>query len=201
MSILTGLEIRNQMQEGRISINPFQTRLVNQTSVDFTLGSEVAVYEDFVSEVDEDRGDGSHLRPVWRTGVVLDTKKPAAVRRWTMNPELGWVIYPGIGYLMHTAEEIHSTSFNPVLDGKSSIGRVFVHVHVTAGYGEPGFNGQYTLEVLSHFPVRVYPGMRFGQIRFHTVEGEIEDYAHRGHYTGGNAQGAVASQIHATAFD
>lgn len=231
MAILSGNEIRKQIELGVITIDPFNPKRVNQTSVDLTLGTEVAVYEDFTycdvatewaqhersgiqqglhkaGMKDPWRGyrdfgvgpyDGRGLSPNPMT--VLDTKKPAKLRKWTMDPDVGWVLIPGIGYLMHTHEKVTSSKFNPVLDGKSSIGRLFIQVHVTAGYGEPGFDGQYTLEVTSQFPVRIYPGMRFCQMRFHVVEGEIEDYAERGHYKGDKARGAVASQVHETAFD
>ena len=103
---------------------------------------------------------------------------------------------------MHTVERIRTDFYNPVLDGKSSIGRLFVKVHETAGYGDPGFNGQYTLEVTtSMFPVRLYPGMRICQIRFHTLEGALASYEETGHYKGEAAQGAVGSKVHESAFD
>jgi len=85
----------------------------------------------------------------------------------------------------------------PVIDGKSSIGRLFIAMHITAGYGDTGFNGQYTLEVTAVHPVIVYPGMRFCQMRFHTTVGEVLDYANcDSHYTGANAMGPVASQAY-----
>jgi len=93
---------------------------------------------------------------------------------------------------MHTAERVFSNRFVPVLDGKSSIGRLGICVHLTAGYGDPGFNGQYTLEVTTVYPVRVYPRMRFCQMRFHMIEGEVQQYT--GNYTGGSAMGPVASR-------
>lgn len=88
----------------------------------------------------------------------------------------------------------------PVLDGKSSIGRLGVQVHVTAGYGDPGFDGQYTLEVTSVYPVRVYPGMRFCQMRFHTrdlgdqtvLKGPL---LYAGSYEGETSRGPVPSMI------
>lgn len=75
-------------------------------------------------------------------------------------------------YLLHTAERVSTKAFVPVLDGKSSIGRLGICIHLTAGYGDPGFDGQYTLEVTCVIPVRIYAGMRFCQMRFHTMVGE-----------------------------
>lgn len=132
------------------------------------------------------------------TGSALDVKQPPRLRKWQMDPEVGWIIQPGVGYLMHTAERVHTEEFVPVLDGKSSIGRLFIKVHETAGFGDPGFNGQYTLEVTSLFPVRVYPGMRFCQMRFHKFEGRITSYQELGRYRGEEAQGAVGSRISET---
>lgn len=80
-----------------------------------------------------------------------------------------------------------------ILTHNSSIGRLGICVHLTAGFGDPGFDGQYTLEVTCVHPVKVYVGMRFCQIRFHEIVGEIEDYSKKGHYTGSAAVGAVPS--------
>lgn len=208
MSILTGPEILNQVEAGRIVVDPFNPKRVNVTSLDLTLGSQVAVYEEFTlcdaadHQVAQGKPyDGSNMLP-FNASRIYDTKKPSNLRRFEINPRFGWVVQPGIGYLMHTVERICTNFYNPVLDGKSSIGRLFVKVHETAGYGDPGFNGQYTLEVTaSMFPVRLYPGMRICQIRFHTLEGTLKSYEETGHYKGDAAQGAVGSKIHESAFD
>lgn len=76
----------------------------------------------------------------------------------------------------------------------SSLGRLFVSVHQTAGYLDPGFNGQATLEVTSYHSVRVYPGMRFCQVRFHPIVGQVAFY--EGHYQKDMAEGAVPSMVH-----
>lgn len=99
---------------------------------------------------------------------------------------------------MHTAETIWTDKFVPIIDGKSSIGRLFISIHQTAGFGDVGFDGQYTLEVTSHFPVRVYAGMRFCQIRFHGIQGHITQY--EGNYQGKSAKGPVGSKAHISAF-
>ncbi len=98
---------------------------------------------------------------------------------------------------MHTEERIHTNVYVPVLDGKSTIGRLFVSIHETAGFGDVGFNGQFTLEVTCTHPVILYPGMRIGQIRFHTVCGEVgKAYDQTGKYKGELAEGPVPSQSH-----
>lgn len=196
---------------------------INPASVDLTLGNEVAVYEDFTNCDTADEWERLHKanRPASQgfgkgpydgrgmqcspKGLLnrdsfLDTRKPAKLRKWFIDPVVGWVLMPGVGYLMHTVERIHTDHYVPVLDGKSSIGRLFIQVHVTAGFGDPGYDGQYTLEVTSKFPVIVYPGMRFCQMRFHAIEGEVLNYRDTGHYKGEQAKGAVASRINETGF-
>lgn len=206
--ILTGPEILSQIEKGRISVSPFNPKRVNPASLDLTLGDQVAIYEDYAlfdyADYSATQGrpyEGSGMRAIQHS-LPYDTKKPANLRRFKIDPKLGWVIQPGIGYLMHTVERIETDFYNPVLDGKSSIGRLFVKVHETAGYGDPGFNGQYTLEVTaSMFPVRLYPGMRICQIRFHRLEGELASYKKSGHYQDEAAVGPVGSRVHESAFD
>lgn len=212
--ILTGHEILRQIEQGRIAITPFEPKRVNPASVDLTLGSEVGVYQEYAlcdaadhkpkvsrGSVPPNRPyDGADILP-FNMAKVYDTKEPAPIRKFQIDPEVGWVLKPGVGYLMHTAERVCTDFYVPVLDGKSSIGRLFVKVHETAGFGDPGFDGQYTLEVTtSMFAVRVYPGMRFCQIRFHKVDGELKSYKETGHYRGDAAVGPIGSRINETGF-
>jgi dCTP deaminase len=66
-------------------------------------------------------------------------------------------------------------------------------VHETAGYGDPGFSGNYTLEVTVQHPLHVYAGMRVAQIRFHTIVGNVEK-PYAGNYVKETATGPVASR-------
>lgn len=201
--ILSGQEVLRQVREGRILVTPFDETKINPVSLDLHLGDTVAVYDSFVSNTPPESiqdYDGSNLRPAPIHADAMDSRKPASTRRYKINPERGWVLNPGIGYLMHTLEKVGTDYYVPILDGKSSIGRLFVKIHETAGFGDPGFYGHYTLEVTSVFPIRVYPGMRFCQIRFQTIEGEITSYQDTGNYTGDNATGPVPSQAWKSAF-
>ena len=156
--ILSGPEIKRQIEYGDIVIDPFDPELLNPASVDLRLGDVVCQYVMNLREADID----SKVEP--RTvGYVIDGDE-------------GIVLRPGELYLMHTVERVYTSRFVPIIDGKSSIGRLGICVHLTAGYGDPGFNGQYTLEVTSVLPVRVYAGMRFCQMRFHSIEGEVQQY-------------------------
>jgi dCTP deaminase len=207
--ILSDLAIKHAVDEGAIRIDPFDPKHVNPASYDLTLGDEVTVYKKWVSydENYEDRGpmgttpctadahgsrNGRDLFP--RDGYLDVREEPEAVT-FKVNPERGWILKPGIGYLMHTRERIWTEKYVPIVDGKSSIGRLFVQIHATAGYGDPGFDGQYTLEVIVQHAIKVYPGMRIGQIRFHTMNGIVgTPYNQVGHYQDIAARGAVPSQ-------
>jgi dCTP deaminase len=172
--ILSGNGIRSAIECGTIRITPFDKAQLNPVSYDLTLGDDVVKY----------CASGP-------AGVFLDAQVSSPFERYTMMPE-GFILTPGEGYLMHTRERIWSDRFVPVIDGKSSIGRLFVQVHQTAGFGDPGFDGQYTLEVTVKYRTRLYPGMRIAQVRFHTIVGSMEQYA--GNYTGEAALGPVASK-------
>lgn len=182
--ILTGDDIRLWQREGGVVIDPFVDGQVNPASYDLTLGDEVCVYERWVR-----CEPGALMRP---KHLVLDVREEPEVTRMTIGPE-GLVLEPSIGYLMHTVERVHTKRFVPVLDGKSSLGRLFMQVHATAGYGDPGFDGQYTLEVTVQHPLRVYAGMRVAQIRFHTTLG-IPRQLYDGKYKGEASRGAVPSR-------
>jgi dCTP deaminase len=178
--ILSGKSIKNAIESGDILISPFEVSNLNPASYDLTLGDEITVYDGF----DQSCGDPLNY---------LDPKKNNPSTSIRMDPE-GYVLKPGVGYLMHTKEIVGTTKYVPAIDGKSSIGRLFVLVHFTAGLGDPGFSGQYTLEVTPTYPTRLYPGMRICQVRFFTVVGEIDLY--NGHYQGDNSLGAVSSHAY-----
>lgn len=193
--ILSGPEIRKQIELGRITVDPYDPRRINPASIDLTLGKGVSIYRNnYTTHVfSKNPGDGSNIDAF--NGGVWDSKESQEVDNFEMG-EKGWVLKPNIGYLLHTAERVTTNHFVPVLDGKSSVGRAFILVHYTAGYGDPGFDGQYTLEVTALSPIRIYPGMRFCQIRFHTLVGEPLLYTEKGHYKGTAAMGACPSQLH-----
>ena len=100
--------------------------------------------------------------------IVLDVRRPNRYRRHVIPPE-GFVLQPGQLYLV------------PMLEGRSSIGRLGLFVHVTAGFGDIGFCGFWTLELYAIHPIRIYPGLPICQIIYHTIVGEISEYR-RGKY-------------------
>lgn len=211
--ILAGTEIRREVERGAISISPFNEKNLNPASYDVTLGRQVSVYR-AVTDGDFEKPkfgkfQGESLFPYacqnpnhpwkhieWSPKGHLDAAHDHEVVKTTLEHGEGIFLRPGIGYLMHTEEIVATDGFVPVLDGKSSIGRLFTIIHVTAGYGDPGFNGQFTLEVVVTHPTVLYAGMRIGQVRFHPLSGEPKLYSKTGHYRGDKAIGPIPSQAH-----
>lgn len=180
MSILSGQAIVAARNAGQIEIDPFNAEQVNPVSYDLTLGDKVLVYKDWD-------------QPCHGSPLVVDSK----VKEHYLTNEItmlkqGFILKPGHGYLMHTRERVWTDRYVPIVDGKSSWARLFVAIHVTAGFGDPGFKGNYTLEVTCTYPIVIYPGCRIAQIRFHTIEGDITQY--NGSYVGSYAEGPVASR-------
>ena len=91
-------------------------------------------------------------------------------------PESGLVLVPGRLYIGSTVEYTETRNLVPCIDGKSSIGRLGINIHVTAGFGDVGFKGTWTLEITAVEPVRIYPNVRFCQISYEQVVGEIQEY-------------------------
>lgn len=91
-------------------------------------------------------------------------------------PETGLIISPNIGYLGSTVEYTETRNLFPYIDGKSSVGRNFILNHHTAGRGDDGFCGNWTLEIRTLYPTVVYPYMRIGQIYYETFIGERKPY-------------------------
>ncbi len=139
--------------QGEIVIEPFDRVHLGTNSYDVHLGKYLAVYRDF----------------------PLDAKKHNEVKHFEIGPE-GFVLEPGTLYLGVTQEYTETHTTVPFLEGKSSIGRLGIDIHATAGKGDVGFCNTWTLEISCVHPVRVYEGMPIGQLIYFTVEGEIENY-------------------------
>jgi dCTP deaminase len=151
--ILSGHEIRSQLG-ANIIIDPFDAEHLNPNSYNLTLHDELMVYEE----------------------VVLDMAKANRVRRVTI-PDDGLVLSPNQLYLGRTVERTETHHFVPMIEGRSSVGRLGLFVHVTAGFGDVGFAGFWTLEMFAVQPVRIYAHVPICQIFYHEIKGEIQEYA------------------------
>jgi dCTP deaminase len=102
-------------------------------------------------------------------------KQPNPTERITAGEE-GILLQPGRLYLGRTLEYTETRNLVPMLEGRSSIGRLGMFVHVTAGFGDVGFKGYWTLEISTIHPIRIYPGVQICQIFYHTIQGDIIEY-------------------------
>jgi dCTP deaminase len=150
--ILSGEEIRGQLGQN-IIIEPYEESQLNPNSYNLTLHHELLIYEE----------------------VVLDMKQPNRVRRFSI-PAAGLVLQPGQVYLGRTCEYTETHNLVPMIEGRSSVGRLGLFVHVTAGFGDVGYRGYWTLEMFAAQPVRIYAGLPICQIFYHQVVGEIQEY-------------------------
>ena len=150
--IFSGKEIIAKQGDG-IEITPFSLKQVNPNSYNLKLFNELLVY-------DED---------------VLDMKKPNSYHK-IIIPEEGLVLQPGKLYLGRTLEHTQTTKYVPMLEGRSSVGRLGVCIHITAGFGDVGFSGYWTLELYCVQPVRIYPFVDICQIYYHTIDGDYDLY-------------------------
>lgn len=150
--ILSGLEIRRQLGKN-IIIDPFDESRLNPNSYNLTLHDELLVYEE----------------------IVLDMRRAHRVSRVPI-PATGVELEPGRLYLARTVERTETHNFVPMIEGRSSIGRLGLFVHVTAGFGDVGFCGYWTLEMFAVQKVRIYAGVSICQIFYHQILGEYEGY-------------------------
>lgn len=179
--ILLGSEIRKRIGTD-IIIKPFKEEQLNPNSYNVTLNEKLLVYDTyekihFDGEVSANmNGETVKMVPYddikkIRTFGVLDMKKKNATRE-IIIPEDGYILQPGTLYIGRTNEYTETHNLIPVLDGRSSIGRLGMFIHVTAGYGDNHFKGYWTLEITCVQPIIVYPNVPVGQLRYHTVLGE-----------------------------
>jgi dCTP deaminase len=103
---------------------------------------------------------------------VLDAKKHNKIKTFEI-PEEGFVLMPDTLYLGVTAEYTETLAHVPFLEGKSSVGRLGIDIHATAGKGDVGFCNYWTLEISVKQPVRVYAGMPVGQLIYFEVKGDV----------------------------
>lgn len=106
------------------------------------------------------------------TSKTLDLKQPYKTKR-VIIPKSGYVLKPRQLYLGRTVERTHTPWHIPMYEGRSTTGRYFIQSHQTAGFGDIGFDGIWTLEITVQRPTRIYPHMRIGQIGFTEPTGKI----------------------------
>ncbi len=150
--IFSDIRIKEAIKNKEIVIEPYNPDCLGTNSYDVHLSKHLAVYND----------------------RVLDAKRHNRVQNFII-PEDGFVIQPGTLYLGSTEEYTETHTSVPFLEGKSSVGRLGIDIHATAGKGDVGFCNFWTLEISCVQPVRIYAGMPIGQLIYFSVEGDINN--------------------------
>lgn len=173
MSILLKDEIHEFFKAKQIVIEPFNFDQLGPNSYDVKLGNTLKVYTEF----------------------PLDPKKENKTEN-IIIPKEGLVLQPGKLYLGHTIEKIGSKYFIPMYEGRSSMARLGIESHLSAGFGDIGFINQWTLEIVVVHPIIVYPEMKIGQIYFHKINPDVnqEENQYKGKYS--KQEGPTESKSH-----
>jgi dCTP deaminase len=153
--ILTDQQILEEMEKGTILIEPFNPSALGTNSYDVHLGKYLATYKD----------------------DVLDARKHNKIDIFEIPAE-GFVLQPNTLYLGVTHEYTETHAHVPFLEGKSSVGRLGIDIHATAGKGDVGFCNTWTLEISVTQAVRIYASMPIGQLIYFEVKGDIENLYH-----------------------
>ncbi|HYQ87844.1 MAG TPA: dCTP deaminase [Bacteroidota bacterium] len=148
--ILSDTEILAEMRMGSIVIKPFDRRFLGSNSYDVHLGDWLALYRD----------------------EILDARRHNRVSYFRI-PKEGMILVPSKLYLGVTKEYTETHRHVPFLEGKSSIGRLGIDIHATAGKGDIGFCNTWTLEISVRQPVRIYARMPIGQLIYFQVSGDV----------------------------
>ena len=151
--ILSGKEIEKQVKDGNISIAPFTNEQINPNSYNLRLHPDLLVYDNGVLDMRE-----------------KNSVSPLAI------PEDGLLLEPHKLYLGRTVERTSTDKYVPMLEGRSSVGRLGLFIHITAGFGDIGFDGFWTLEIFCVQPIRIYSGLEICQIFYHTIDGDFDLY-------------------------
>lgn len=152
--ILSDYSILKRIRTNSLGISNFKEGNLNPCSYDLTINKEISFYED----------------------SVLDCKKENLLAPSVFMTEEGYELQPGKLYLAHCNEYLKIPfDLKATLSGKSSLGRLGLVIHLTAGFIDPGFEGSLVLELACIQPIRIYPDMLIGQIEFQKVTPDIVD--------------------------
>ena len=153
--VLSDHTIREEIAAGRIVIEPFDDALVQPCSIDVTVGDTFRVFRNSRYPYIDVKLEMEDLTELVRVGA-----------------DEPFILHPGEFVLGVVAERVALPhDIVATLDGKSSLGRLGLVVHQTAGVIDAGFDGHITLELanVANLPITVYPGMRIGQLSFMTM--------------------------------
>jgi len=148
--LLSDRDIRSQVEAGRVKVEPFTSEMIQPSSIDVRLDRFFRVFENHKYSVIDPSLEQSEL-----------------TREVEVEPNKHFILHPGEFVLASTYEVITlPDDIAGRLEGKSSLGRLGLLTHSTAGFIDPGFSGHITLELsnVANLPVRLFPGMKIGQL-------------------------------------
>lgn len=177
--VLSDSKILDNIAAGNIVIEPFNRDNLGTNSYDLTLRDELFIYQDIVLDV-------MNKNP--ETVSVPKTVSPSGKK--------GWLLEPGKVYIASSEEWTETHVHVPIIWGKSSLGRLGLFIHVTAGFGDIGFCGRWTLELVATQPIYIYPGMKIAQLVWFEAHTPIKKYGDKKDAKYQNQQGATASKYY-----
>lgn len=200
MGMLSGREIERQRKQGNIVIEPTE-RGPNPNSFNLRLADRLLIYQKTEPILRwwearyaawlERCADAGALAASWRPSTPppftapLDMAKPEPVVELVIPPyPTGLVLFPGMLYLGCTMEYTETEGFVPFIEGRSSVGRLGMQIHVTAGFGDCGFKGDWTCEITVMHSLRVYPNVEIAQIAYSELVDGVEPSKNPDSYTG-----------------
>ncbi|NLA64469.1 MAG: dCTP deaminase [Leucobacter sp.] len=158
--LLSDRDIRAELESGRIGLTPSEPEMVQPSSIDVRLDRYFRLFDNHKYAVIDPSQD-----------------QPELTRLIEANPEEGFILHPGEFVLGSTYEQVRlPDDVAARLEGKSSLGRLGLLTHSTAGFIDPGFEGHVTLELsnVATLPIRLWPGMKIGQLCFFRLSSPAE---------------------------
>lgn len=183
--MLTASKIDKEVRRGNIIIEPYTTDQLNPNSYNLKLYPELKTYKVYKPALRYDERkmivDIDLERPDYKP--YLDVKENNDYETIEI-PEDGYVLQPGVLYIGRTKEFTSTDKYIPMINGRSSLGRLGISVHICAGFGDVGFSGTWTLEITAVEPVKIYPYLEIAQVCWFTAVGNPKEYLYRGRYFG-----------------
>lgn len=214
--MLTGAEIERQIKKGNIMIDPYDPKCINPNSYNLKLHPQLLVYERDSDRLNlipkkEDEANKYSIHPTevgecelaiekLHKMPIIESNHMSPIDMRAKNPTIefeipedGYVLQPGVLYIGRTVERTATDKFIPMINGRSSGGRLGISIHICAGFGDIGFDGTWTLEITVVEPVKVYPYAEIAQVCYFTPAGK-KGKLYRGRYFG--QEDATASRFY-----
>ena len=148
--LLSDRDIRSEIESGRVGMDPYDPKMIQPSSIDVRLDKFFRVFENHKYEV-----------------IDPSKEQPELTREIEVGNDEHFILHPGEFVLASTYEVVTlPDDIAARLEGKSSLGRLGLLTHSTAGFIDPGFSGHITLELsnVANLPVKLFPGMKIGQL-------------------------------------